>query len=448
MGVVNRVRAYLWASFLANDLIFAWDSTDITEDLNRRIAPSADHTHPYTGGKGVLVRDPFDGYQDDNLMYVVPATFWSNDIYAPSQMYPDVSTQAKGTDDVWKFASVGYVIGKNMPAMFYDYDNLQSDSWGWGVFYARDSNSVDIRCRWLESYWAYDCPKGWLDGHTGKWTDVPTKRGSGGYPAGNPYLAPNGSVWGGGTGCHLARDTHTIDQVDAYDSKKENLVQNRDCECNYVFDDYWGAWVDDWVQNANHTPSPMSFWGDRAICWVKNLRMMINMQNWLYWKWHAKEWTEKLSWPGKGAEREYVGWNEVPVDRTNVGKPEYWDAFVVKLPANVCGTANYNRTDVPECLDKEAQTRLEDRIDEWVKKGYIKPGVENIAVRPGSYTVFAQEYKAAGTPNWQRVFFCQPWTGPTGRWQVVSVPMSTSNPTGACYVEHGNSSKSSSMVVV
>merc|ERR1719382_2350850 len=107
------------------DVAMAWDSTDITEDLNRRIAPSADHTHPYTGGKGVLVRDPFDGYEDDASMYVVPATFWSNDIYAVSQMYPDVDTQQQGTDDVWRFASVGVVIGKNMQQMLYDYDHIQ-----------------------------------------------------------------------------------------------------------------------------------------------------------------------------------------------------------------------------------------------------------------------------------------------------------------------------------
>merc|ERR1719502_358717 len=113
--------------------------------------------------------------------------------------------------------------------------------------------------------------------------------------------------------------------------------------------------------------------------------MMINMQNWLWWKWQAKTWTEKTGWPGTGNEREYVGWNEIPVDRANVGNAKNWDAFLIKLPANVCGKANTNATDVPQCLETDAQIRLEDRIDQWAKKGYIKLGKEFLTSRPGSY---------------------------------------------------------------
>jgi len=414
--------------------------------LNDRIreSPSDPYSggqeNPYHGGKGVLVRDLIDTLQNDPKHYVVPATFWSNDIYSVSNMYVDADMIAKGTKDVWKFASVGIVIGQGMPDMFYDYDNLQADSWGWGVFYARDSNSADIRCRWLESYDGYDCPGGWLDGTTGIFTKNAAKIGAGGYPAGNPYKAPQGGVWGGGAGCHFGRGHHAsdaIDQVNAIDQYGENLVQNRDCECTYDFSKYWGDWVDDWVSNTNDKPSdsPWSFWGDRAICWVKNIRMMVNMQNWLWWKWQSGAWTEQLGWPGIGNEREYVGWNEIPVDRANIGNPKLWDAFVIKLPANVCGTPNYEATDDPSCLDNEAQSRLEDRIDQWIGRGYLKPGKKMLDQQPGSYTVFAQEYKDGKSGNWRRVFFCVSWQGPTTRWQVVSDPISDENPDGACYLD-------------
>jgi len=433
--------------------VTAWDSTSVTNDLNQRIAQSPFNPYdkgsqnPYHGGKGVLVRDLIDTLQNDQNIKVVPSTFWSNDIYSVSNMYPDVDMIAKGTKDVWKFASVGIVIGTGMPTMFYDYDNLQSDDWGYGVFYGRDSNSADIRCRWLESFWAYDCPGGWIDGHNGTYWSVPGKKGAGGYPAGNPY---KNKGWGGGAGCHFGRANHVIDQVNAYDQNKppNNLVQNHDCECTYsVFSKYWGAWVDQWVQNTKDKPTddPDSFWGDRAVCWVSNIRMMVNMQNWLWWKWQKKAWTEQTGWPGSGNEREYVGWNEVPVDRANVGNPANWDAFVVKLPANVCGKPNYGQTDTPQCLENGAQARLEERMTQWMKKGYIKPGKANIGTRPGAYVVFAQEYKV-GTPsadsgNWRRVFFCAGWKGPSGRWEVVSIPISADNKYGACYlVDHSSES--------
>ena len=52
-----------------------------------------------------------------------------------------------------------------MATLYPDFDNVQSDGWGWGVFYATDSNSVDQRCRYLEDPGngygpIYDCPKG------------------------------------------------------------------------------------------------------------------------------------------------------------------------------------------------------------------------------------------------------------------------------------------------
>ena len=52
-----------------------------------------------------------------------------------------------------------------MATLYPDFDNVQSDDWGWGVFYATDSNSADKRCRYLEDPGngygpIYDCPEG------------------------------------------------------------------------------------------------------------------------------------------------------------------------------------------------------------------------------------------------------------------------------------------------
>ena len=86
--------------------------------------------------------------------------------------------------------------------------------WNFGVFYATDANSVDQRCRNIESSQTYDCAGGWLD-YDGTWKPDASRRGSGYYTAGNPYANP---AWGGGTGCH-AQDpaARGIDQADAID---------------------------------------------------------------------------------------------------------------------------------------------------------------------------------------------------------------------------------------
>ena len=52
--------------------------TDVTTRLNSYV--SASETGVYTGGKGILVRNPFDGYEADSRKQVVPATFVVDDI--------------------------------------------------------------------------------------------------------------------------------------------------------------------------------------------------------------------------------------------------------------------------------------------------------------------------------------------------------------------------------
>merc|ERR1711934_586167 len=59
--------------------------TSVTDAMNKMIARGPNGV--YTGGKGLITRDIFDGMLDTDHA-VVPATFQSNDIVVPSQVYP------------------------------------------------------------------------------------------------------------------------------------------------------------------------------------------------------------------------------------------------------------------------------------------------------------------------------------------------------------------------
>jgi len=80
-----------------------WGSTSLTIALNQQIARG--DSGVFTGGKGILVRNPFDGYSDDSSKTVVPASFWVNDIFAVSQLYPSGDPRKPkndGDDDAWE----------------------------------------------------------------------------------------------------------------------------------------------------------------------------------------------------------------------------------------------------------------------------------------------------------------------------------------------------------
>lgn len=185
-----------------------------------------------------------------------------------------------GDSGPWNFAQIGAVVGNNMGSIMYKFDEIQSSTWGWGVFYPTDSNSADQRCRWLESDNGYDCPGGWVP-NGGSFSPDPSKKGSGNYPAGNPYA---NSAWGGGTGCHFANYQPGIDQTDATDKEGTNLVQDYDCQCNYdLKGNSWNDWVEHWLHYA--TPKSGFSWQgwfgsgkapsfalDFASCWLNNPR--------------------------------------------------------------------------------------------------------------------------------------------------------------------------------
>lgn len=271
----------------------------MTDGLNQMISTGSNGV--YTGGKGVVVRNVMDGLIDSNLN-VVPATLLVNDLFMPSTVYPQDNPECPNSGYSgynhfqscgyvpWDFATVAVVVGSNMSSVMYDFDNIQSSTWGWGVFYPTDSNSADKRCRWLESKNMYDCPGGTVQ--NGVFRPDSSHGGAGYYPAGNPYTNMGG---GGGAGCHFsAYDLKNIDQTDAI-GPQGNLVGNADCECNYKLkNNGWSDWYRQWYSRAapkkgfewqawfGEGKAP-SFALDVVSCWVDNPRDMIEIQNQIWW---------------------------------------------------------------------------------------------------------------------------------------------------------------------
>lgn len=423
------------------------DQTTLTQTLNGFIAGSGSG-ETYTGGKGVLVRTP-DGIAGPT---VLPATFWSNDIVAPSQFYPEagdpfcphgstdgwasldwVDCGDAGSGGPWDFAVVGYVIGTSLPNLFYDFDNIQSETWGWGVFYPADSNSVDGRCFYSADYQGYDCPGGWqnLDG---SFVSDPDKKGSGYRPAGNPDANSN---WGGGSGCHFDRGTSRIDQVDAYDSGGNNLVEDYNCQCNYAFKtsaNGWYDWVSTWVAGCQQKSGfewrgwfggglAPSWGGDTAACWVNSIRDMISLQNALYYS--RYDWNNQMApisnWGTDSAnDRRYWGWNEVPLDASFLENPLNWDAVIIKLPGDLCGNGG-GGYDTIDCLSSAAQYGVEGRLSYFKVNGLLVTGADSATTRPGSAIVFVREYRGTKKHDydvWQRYFFCSSWTSPSNYYTI------------------------------
>jgi len=370
-----------------------------------------------------------DGMQDGSTVGV-PATMWTNDMQGVSQMYPDRTDLDGVSDDFYSYASVGIVLGTSMLNFFPDFDNMQEADWGWGVFYAHDSNCIDVRCRWLGSYNLYDCPHGYIP-LGGTWNDWDANLGTGGYPVGNPYA---NSGWGGGAGCHLDGTNLVLDQISATNSQGQGLVEDYDCQCNYAFNQNWDDWVDLFATAPFVTHSLQ---GDAGICWVNNPRDMINLQNSLYWKYRAGRW-QQSDWLFNGPEeRQYMGWNELPIDYATAYDVKNWDAFVIKLPANVCGKGG--SYDMIACLTDDQQVRLTDKIQQYVDAGYITEGVDNVWVKPSSQMVVVREWVL--NDAWTKEFFCQTWDAPNNLpYHLVHGPDDTG--ANVCYYHHGDATKS------
>lgn len=442
--------------------------TDLSKKLNSRIQNSGGTVHIYTGGgnTGVMVRAPdfFDSGSDQ----VLPATFWHNDIYAPSQLYPSASspwcpnndydgfqhwkTCDSGDKGAWDLAGVAVVMSDSMEQMFDNFGDIQNDDWGWGVFYATDANAADKRCVYREDWSGYDCPGGFIDWNSGKYSDDHSKSGSGAYSPGNPYAHDFPNSGGGGTGCHF--DTNAIDQPDS-DDPNGNLVQDGHCQCNYAFRDDWGKWVDawshhsvqkqdfqsrNWLNSAGHKAPAWAV--DTAACWINNPRDLINLQNAIYWA--RSTWNnQKIPVSDWGSQqsaelRKYWGWNEIPVGKDIANKPQSWDAIIIKLPADLCQN-QWGANDDPSCLTDEAKRQLESDLDSYVKNRKLLLGEQHITDHPGSAILFVREFggtygkegKDSFGVNWSREFFCTTWQSPSHKYQVKSSQK-------GCFIDSGS----------
>lgn len=73
----------------------------------------------------------------------------------------------------------------------------------------------------------------------------------------------------------------------------------------------------------------------------------------------------------------------------------------------------------------------------------MKVGLSEASQRPGSYIVFLREWMHeiqgwTAKDNWSRWFFCEDWASPSGKYKVVFVKPTTTNPYGCCYLDYGS----------
>jgi len=435
------------------------DYTRVATALNNAIQQSPNGDYSYPGGRGLIIRTPDFLVDSDNE--VVPATFWHNDIFSPSQAYPTngdpwcpndgwdgwFNTDFKpcSGEDIWLYAAVGYVVSQDaMSELFNQFDLIQDSDWGWGVFYPSDSNSVDQRCFYRDDYTGYECPGYWI-GSDGYMVSDSDQRGPGKFPMGNPWAD---DTTGGGSGCHFDPNFGGIDQEDAFDGDGQNLVQDYQCQCNYYFNDHWWDWVSDWIQNAAQKPNVADrtwlngrdlapSWAiDTTACWVNNPRDLILLQNQIYYA--RRDWNNQLipssDWDSFDPNdmRHYWGWNEVPVTKSIVDDASYWDAVMIKLPANICGSDDWGASDSVSCMGMPQQKQIEVELKAFVDNFKLTPGIDHAQTRPGSTVVFVREWGTGFTSsgdlsntgwsdiNWQRWFFCENWYGPRGWFNVLS----------------------------
>jgi len=441
--------------------------TSTIDSLNALIAQSSGEV--YTGGTGVIVRAP--DFITDDPTKVVPGTFWSNDIVAPSQFYPTQSnvwfpnSGSDGYMDItfqstdqpegpWSYASMGVVVGTSMEKLYpNDFANIQAEDWGWGVFYPTDSNAVDQRCQRLDDRNGYDCPGGFLDDNGGFSPDSSSK-GSGNYKAGSATALGQG--FGGGAGCHFDNNANTVDQPDA---SVTNLVGNANCECEYLLKGDGGDWSDWVTEMVQHLQQKSDFqdrqwlgpnsqgkapgWAiDSTVCWVSNPRDLIKLQNQLYWR--RNEWNNgmvpqtDLTSGDSEQIRKYWGWNEIPVDREIVENDQNWDSIMVKLPADLCNDGSWGGSDSISCLGQKEKVALEADIDSFVQNGKLLTGYDNVGSHPGSDIVVVREWGAPfddhGGVNWSKWFFCE--DAVIGKYKITSDDPAGN---GACYLDWASS---------
>lgn len=351
-------------------------------------------------GYGVMIRGCLDGqpFSHDGKKSQIVATFLHNDINCPSMIYPYSNTgDANPKDKVATLAAVWdlnpYSNVKYMQDVFPYMKDVQTDpTWGWGVFYAHDSNSLDKRAypafqEWIadgkggatpneNGDWGYDAPGGWQDkSETNKesydFTLAKEKVGTSDKKVGNPdgywkTVKPTtpatlwqGTQYGAGAGIHVAN--HYDDAIKGDPSNfwsfqtgmnthvhqflHENKIWNQKSitgywgEINYDLkgsDGRWDAYVDKVAPFATQIfkiRGKVQWAQDWLIPWVNNFRDLINLNTAL------ADDSNRIKANGWYIEDSKLwGWNEIPID-------SFWqDASTVTLFAFVLPQDNTPKT--------------------------------------------------------------------------------------------------------
>ncbi len=355
-------------------------------------------------GRGVLARFLPDGEARPRGNEGVAATFLHQDVVTPNQTY-SVNTD----NDDWvpypNYANL-LAVAKN-PNQLGGQGNFSkargNESWGYGVFYAHDSNSVDLRAVpfWNNKNDRFNKrPDGFkAPGYWGTWNnngeivwyeDLTNADGTRQNGSGNDWLnignpgVEGPKYYGLGTGIHVENN-----YIDAIANKNQEFSwPNSGYDKSWLHDgitgwfgelDYnlkgnnntWKAYVDTMTSAAldtfkvskigdldwNNTPTNQG-WLDAGFSWVNNPTDMINIQNSFYL--NRKNYLNK-----KQSQRSnYWGWNEVPT------KNAYWNnannikGSIITLPLNFKGKKINKKSGW-----KKIKNKVSDLIDQY--KNYV-----------------------------------------------------------------------------
>lgn len=356
--------------------------TDCIAALNKSLEGSGtddygsglqDRTQAYStaSGYGVMIRGCLDGQPikfPDNRQSQIVGTLLHNDINCPSMVYPySTSSKVEFNEQptlvaVWDMNPNSDV--RHMQDVFPYMTTAKTDkTWGWGVFYAHDSNCLDKRAypafaEWVSKIngvvepnpngdWGYDGPYGWKHKEDNEiyFTPDSTKIGPADKKIGNPAayfdkVNPNtdwkGTEYGAGAGIHVfcdyfgawkdpgdqysnawvSTDKDTLgkfNDVHSY-SQKYKLWRQSDFsgwwgEMNYDLKSN-GEWLDYLNAVAPFTKKIKDQYAqDWILPWVNNFQDLINLNTAL-----AKH-RDKANGFTPNDEKLW-GWNEIPICRT------------------------------------------------------------------------------------------------------------------------------------
>jgi len=213
-------------------------------------------------------------------------------------------------------------------------------------------------------------------------------------------------------------------------------MKNKDCECETAFvetpdcnqfaysgyentgskGNCWEKWIWHWIKYSGLAFPVDIKLRDLSACWLHSIRDMINLQN------HF--WLLRDDWTTDNQKWGYWGWNEIPIQASYSNDPNNYKTMAITLPVDAQDLNS---------MDPKYKSIVDTALDWYETNQYLKPGLGFITTRPGSYiTLLRQVEDVNGNFNYE--FYCESVS--LGKYEIVYVPQSAGNPTGACYVEY------------